>query len=246
MKIAFCFLTYDNLIRTHIWNQFFQDVDPNQYVVYIHPKKRVENKYSFSYNIVKNTIPTISKDHISVVKATLQLFREAYAEEITHFIFLSQSCIPLYSFDILYTFLKGVDCSIVSSMGNNKKDRYFSMSDIMKKHISYPSFVKQQPNMILVNSDVKLFIQNDMTDHFKNMSCPDEHYFINILLFLFKKKVVRQQIDFCNFSLHKTQAIEFKYVDSKLIYNIRLLGFLFMRKVTQLGYVDINFLFDKK
>jgi len=246
MKIAFCFLTYDNLVRTDIWNQYFKDVDPNKYIVYIHPKKTVENQYTFPYNIIKNIIQTRSKDHISVVQATLQLFREAYSEEVSHFIFLSQSCIPLYSFDIIYYFLKLIEYSIISCILNNKKDRYFSMSEIMKKHVTYSSFVKQQPNMILVNSDVKLLIQNDMTHHFKNMSCPDEHYFINLLLFICNKKIIHQQIDFCNFSLNKTQAIEFHHVDSKLIRNIRSLGFLFMRKVTLTGYVDNHFIFYKK
>ena len=53
-KIAFCFLTYDNIIRYDIWNSFFHNCDKNKYVVFIHPKNIINyNDLSFNYQIVK-------------------------------------------------------------------------------------------------------------------------------------------------------------------------------------------------
>ena len=247
-KIAFCFLTYDNIIRYDIWNNFFQNCDKNKYVVFIHPKNIINyNHLSFHYQIVKKKIKTYSKTDIHIIKATIQLLRESYEydEHITHFIFLSQSCIPLYSFDILYDIITKFPLSVVSVINNNKKERYVQLSYKIKRYINYINFVKQQPNMILTREDVKFFIRNDITEHFKNMQCSDEHYFINILLNILNKNVIKKQINFCNTDFHKTQALEFYNISKYFIEKIRNYGFLFMRKVNMNSNIDIQFLFNK-
>jgi len=70
MKIAFCFLTYDNIIRNDIWNNFFENVDKNKYMVYIHPKNIINisnntSNYNFNYHILNNRINTVSKTDIN-------------------------------------------------------------------------------------------------------------------------------------------------------------------------------------
>ena len=232
--IAFCFLTYENIIPINIWNYFFKDISTNNYTVFIHPKNNIlHNIYSFPINIIENKVPTKSKSDISIVKATLQLLKETYNKnnEITHFIFLTQNCIPLYDFNTLEKIIKYSTKSILSCIDNNLKNRYFSLNNTLQKYISYKQFVKQQPNMILVKDDVKDLINNDLTNYFKNMICPDEHYFINTLLYIFKKDIIKQQTHFCNYDLRKTQALTFKNIDNNLIDKIKQKGFLFMRKV---------------
>jgi hypothetical protein len=76
------------------------------------------------------------------------------------------------------------------------------------------------------------------------MQCPDEHYFINILLNVFKKHIIKKQINFCNFDFNRTQALEFSNVNKNFIAQLRAMGFLFMRKVSINGYVDIDFLLN--
>lgn len=250
MKIAFCFLIYDFIIRYDIWNSFFKNIDTEKYCIFIHPKKLLYNKnyesYTFPYNIVKNIIETKSKDHISIVRAILQLLKETYQnnENITHFIFLSQSCIPLYSFDILYQIISNSKYSIISSINNNRKERYYQLSTIIKRYINYESFVKQQPNMILIRDDMKLLLENDYTNHFNNISCPDEHYFINILNSVLKKKIIKRQVHFCNYNFEKTQSLEFYNIDKIFIEKIRNYGFLFMRKVNKNSNIDVHFLLN--
>ena len=192
MKIAFCFLTYDEIIRYDVWNTFFENIDEKLYNVFIHPKNLQQfNNYTFKYNIVKNRVSTERKDDINIVKATLRLLEETYnndlTKNITHFIFLTQSCIPLYSFEILYKIITHFPLSVISYIDNNKKDRYYQLSSVLKKNIHPIHFVKQQPNMILTKDDVKLLINNNLTEHFKYMQCPDEHYFVNILPNILKK-----------------------------------------------------------
>ena len=110
MRIAFCFLTYNEIIRYDVWNRFFENIDENLYTVFIHPKNIQQyNNYTFKYNIVKNIVITERKDDINIVNATLRLLKETYNDDnqITHYIFLTQSCIPLYSFKTLYKITQG-------------------------------------------------------------------------------------------------------------------------------------------
>jgi hypothetical protein len=249
MKIAFCFLTYNEIIRYDVWNTFFENIDEKLYTVFIHPKNVQQYyNYTFKYNIVKNIVSTERKDDINIVNATLRLLEETYnydlTKNITHFIFLTQSCIPLYSFETLYKIITMFPSSVISYIDNNKKERYYQLSSIIKKNINPKNFVKQQPNMILTKDDVKLLINNNLTEHFKYMQCPDEHYFVNILSNIFKRKFIIKQTHFCNPDLHKTQALEYNIVNKFFIDNIRKHGFLFMRKVTIKTDIDIDFLFN--
>ena len=246
MTIAFCFLTYDFIVRYDIWNLFFKDIDVEKYRVFIHPKHHFHHvKYNFHYQIVKNRIPTNRKDNIDIVRATLRLLKETYEydNKITHFIFLSQSCIPLYNFDKLYSLIKLFPESVISSIDNNQKNRYINLSDNLKKYINYNNFVKQQPNMILIREDVENLIKYNLTYEFQNMICPDEHYFINVLNNIFKKKIIKRQTHFCNYDLEKTQGLEFYNIDKKLIEKIRNYGFLFMRKVNNMSVIQNDYLF---
>ena len=247
MKIAFCFLTYDSIVRYDIWNLFFENQDVNKYSVFIHPKNNISfENYNFPYNIIKNRIETISKYNINIVKATLRLLEEAFNKDsdITHFIFLSQSCIPLYSFDIMFNIVTKFPFSVISSINYNKKERYYQLSNLIKKYISYNQFIKQQPNMILIREDVEYLIKNNYTESFKNMICPDEHYFVNILINLLKKKIIKKQTTFCNNDFSKTQAIEFNNINKDFIKKIRNYGFLFMRKVNKNTFIDKDLLWN--
>ena len=236
--IIFCFLTYNDIIPIKYWNIFFDNIDTSKYEVWIHPKYNADHSiYKFPINIVKNKINTIHKSDISIVKATLQMFKEAYDQTIDQringdvFIFCSQNCIPLYTFDFYEKFTNNLNKSIISFIDFNLKDRYNKIGDKIKEYITYQQFIKQQPNMILIRDDIKSLINNDLTVYFKDIQCPDEHYFINMLLYVLKKDVIKSQTHFCNFDSTKTQALTFTNITDDLIDNIKNKGYLFMRKV---------------
>ena len=235
--IIFCFLTYEDIVPINLWNNFFNNINPEKYSVFIHPKYKINPQlYNFKVHQIKNKILTISKSHISIVQATLQLLRESYYKctNGSHFIFLTQHCIPLYSFNVYEQILMNSNKSIISYINHNSKERYYQMDRRLHNYINYNQFIKQQPNMILIKQDVYDFITHDFTSYFKNMMCPDEHYFINMLLYIFKKDIIRQQTHFCNYNLRHTQALNFNQlnINKYLIDNIRKRGFLFMRKIT--------------
>ena len=231
--IIFCFLTYNDIIPIKYWNDFFENINQDKYQVWIHPKFNINKEiYNFPINIVKNKIKTTDKSSISIVRATIQLFKESFNNtKGKYFIFCSQNCIPLHTFDFIYTFLNNVNKSIISFIDFNLKKRYYDLHEEIQNIISFDDFVKQQPNMILNRDDVKSIIDNDFTKYFKNIQCPDEHYFINILIYILKKDIIKSQTHFCNFDLTKTQALNFKSPSKSLINELKNKGFLFMRKV---------------
>ncbi len=245
--IVYCFLTYNNIIRFDIWNQYFQN--QSGFKVFIHAKdpQSINTRfYSFPIHIIQNPVFTKSKSDISIVEATLKLFSDAFHQtpDATHFVFLTQSCIPLYSFNKHSKLISNLDKSILSCIKDNKKERYFSLSPFLKSKIHYQHFFKQQPNMILIKDDIHWLLNNNFIQDFKFMECPDEHYFINIILNIYKKEIILQQINFCNPDLKKTQAINFSIINSNFIDQIRSNGFLFMRKVLPNSQIDIQKLID--
>ncbi len=244
--IVYCFLTYNNLERIDLWEKYFEK--QTNYKVFIHSKETIQPyHYSFPVHIISNRVHTVSKSHISIVHATLHLLKTAYENTPngTHFIFLTQSCIPLYSFEKHYKVIQKLKKSAIHVIMGNKVERYHSLSNQIKKNIQMNQFFKQQPNMILLREDVKWFIENNFLQDFKFMECPDEHYFVNIFIHIYKKEIYNQLIDYCNSEIYKTQALTFYFVDKHTIIRARNLGCLFMRKVNKLSRIDQLFILNE-
>ena len=100
-KIAFCFLIYDQIIHEDLWDFFFKNIDPNKYSIYIHYKTNSPLKYFEKYKLT-NCIETRYENH-TIPLAYNILFRAAY-DDIDNYKFmnLSDSCIPMKSFDYIY------------------------------------------------------------------------------------------------------------------------------------------------
>ena len=103
-KIAFCFLIYDKINHEDIWHRFFEKADKQKYNIYIHYKENVPLKHLEEYKI-QNCIETKWGD-ISLVKAQNKLLEEALKDPNNkHFIFLSNSCVPVKTFQFIYDYL---------------------------------------------------------------------------------------------------------------------------------------------
>ena len=99
-KIAFLFLTIDNINHPFFWEEYFKNND-DKINIYCHPK-----------NPENVTIPWLKKKIISklvetedgyITKAYFNLLAAALGDKNnTKFITISESCIPLISFDKLY------------------------------------------------------------------------------------------------------------------------------------------------
>jgi hypothetical protein len=242
-KIALCFLTYDNIAHPKLWKHFIT----SNYNIYIHNKNEFTGE--FQKYCIKNKVET-EWGHISLIKATLKLFKEAYQDtENEYFVLLSDKCIPLYNSDEIYNKINKLDNNIITCYGpksngysffpnwNNRQceSRFNSLND--KSFFDINMFKKQHQWMILKRNTIKFFIDNDYTYIFGNeFIVPDEHYFINIIL-KYNIPFINKSITFINreegSDLKKYRKFPKTYskLTNEMIKKILQIDTLFMRKV---------------
>ncbi len=104
-KIAFMFLIYDEINQEELWKKFFEKADKNKYNIYIHFKNHKKSDYFDRFKL-KQTVDTKWGDK-SLVEAHNLLLKEALKDvNNEHFVLLSNSCVPLKTFDHIYNYLK--------------------------------------------------------------------------------------------------------------------------------------------
>ena len=97
-KIAFLFLILDNPNFPKIWNSYFRN-NKNKYSIYIHPKFPEKTVWK-KKNIIQNLHET---SWGFITEAYLELLKEAYKDPNNYkFITISESCVPIQSFDKFY------------------------------------------------------------------------------------------------------------------------------------------------
>ena len=239
-KIALCFLTYDNLSQPELWKSFLN----SNFNVYIH------NKYDFngffSKYCIKNKIPTEFGD-ISLVKATLLLFKEAFKNtENEYFILLSDKCIPLYNADKIYNEIININSNIVSlhsHLFNNKELFEYKLLiryNLLKNKLFFNKndFKKQSQWLMLKRDTVKFFIDNDFTHIFgNNYFASDEHYFINIMIKFNIPFIDKNILTYVNWnensdsSKYKPLPKTYSKLTNKIVQNVLNTNCLFLRKI---------------
>jgi hypothetical protein len=238
-KIAFLFLTYDNLKQIKVWETYFNGANSNeQYSIYVHSKHPNEVSDSIlKGRQIKKAIPT-RWGHVSLVDATINMLEEAYMDQNNeYFILVSDSCIPISSFNDFYNFLIQQDQSYILAYDSNK-ERYNELTN--KSFISKKNFKKQHQWMILNRRATHLIITTrHHTKIFKNVFAPDEHYFVNILLH-YQHPFTNKLITYTDWRNSTEHPKTFIVVDDPLIIELRKHGFYFLRKVDR--NTDIKFM----
>jgi len=170
-KIAFCFLIYDKINNEEIWYNYFKNIDKNKYNIYIHYKENKPLTYFEKYKL--NKIIKTEWCSESLVKAQNILLKKAMQDvDNQHFIFISNSCIPLKSFNYIYNSL-------------NKNKSYFNKANSLYKMNKFKLYKASQwcilnrthSNVILNN----IIMQNEIFSFLKNKGCPDEYVYLTIL-----------------------------------------------------------------
>ena len=180
-KIALCFLTYGNLSQPQLWSRIINE-NKDKLNVYIHNKTDfIDPEYNLERFCIKNKEPKTRWGHISLVRATLKLFEEAYKnEENDFFILLSDKCIPLYNFDYIYKQIFRINKNILRVVKGGVSAGYQLLDDSV--FLSINDMQKQSQWIILNRNTCEFFVETDYTSKFGEKSiCPDEHYFITIM-----------------------------------------------------------------
>lgn len=245
-KLAFCFLTYDNLNKSDIWKHFFNNIDSKLYNIYFNSKHDTTD--DFKQYQIKNRYTNTKWGDISLVKATLKLFEEAFNQDENneYFILLSNSCIPINNFNNLYNYLIETNQSHIYGIPRNDIiNRFDDLKDqtfFNKKDWKY-----QYQWMVLKRELVEFFIKNDYCDIFgDNIFCPDEHYFINLCI-KFNLPFNNKSLTFVNWDDYSDNPEYRKYpktydeVDINKMLELKK-DYFFMRKISHRFNFPIEFI----
>jgi hypothetical protein len=184
-KLALLFLIYDEINHEKLWYDYLSQINNRtsphktdvKYSIYIHYKNNKELKF-FEKNKINNSIDTKWGD-ISLVKAQNVLLGEALKDKNnTHFIFLSNSCIPLKNFNHIYDNIQ-LDKSYFNIAPNGIFPRY----DNIKEHTDSNNIMKASQWSILCRKHADI-LYNDRDIYckwFENTPIPDEGAYITYL-----------------------------------------------------------------
>jgi hypothetical protein len=207
-KIALCFLVYENIECEEVWLKWFQG-NEDKINIYIHSK----NNYIPSNSFFKEKsiqIPTVSTTwaRLGIVNATINLFKEALTnDENKMFVLLSGNCIPVKSFEYIYSELLSNENRSYSKINEMDIDdgRYeLIFNRILKlKNIENPKeIVKKHHQWIIVCKDHVKFIcenYNFISELYEDSYYPDECWFLSLMYFYNKQnEVVERYTTFTN------------------------------------------------
>jgi hypothetical protein len=202
-KLAFCFLIYSEIECEELWHEFFKGVNHSKYNIYIHYKENKQLTWFERYKIDKNI--KVTPGRISLVEAMNVLLEEAYKDpENESMIFLSGHCVPLKSFEYIYS---TIDSSKSYFNICNPAQQNYSRCESALNYI--PSYIIQKASQwcILNRKHTVVLIENPVyLEWFKDVPNADEHTYIT---YLFHMKLESELITtpniafattFCNWS----------------------------------------------
>tara|TARA_Y100000389_G_C17429168_1_gene501482 strand:+ start:373 stop:1287 length:915 start_codon:yes stop_codon:yes gene_type:complete len=198
-KIAFCFLVYKELPLLNVWKRYFKNVDDKLYNIYVHYKEKPTNLNGLkNINILDSTVET-NWGEISLVIAQNLLLKNAMKDpKNSHFIFLSDSCIPVKSFNhIKHALDENLSKSFFAMCPDSqcfpRCDKLVnSIIDIDLENLQYGhnplprlerKYIKKSSQWcILIRKHVKLLLKStDYIHWFQHCTASDEHCYITKL-----------------------------------------------------------------
>lgn len=174
-KIAFLFLTIGDIHQPEIWTNYLKN---KQHLssVYINPKHPALIKTEWLENmVIPNHVENTKWGHIT--EAYHRLLDEAVKDQDNvKFVFISESCIPLKSFDSFYEKMMRDDLR-TSYIKFMKPSAYDTLSRIKTQpgYKEHEPFVKHFARMCLSRYHAEKLLEQDFT-FFNNMHVGDEFF----------------------------------------------------------------------
>ncbi|RYD22886.1 MAG: hypothetical protein EOP88_06405 [Verrucomicrobiaceae bacterium] len=182
-KVGFLFLTKGDLNHPEIWREYFSGYE-DRVVVLSHPKYPKHVKSSVLTDTIIDQLIETRWGEVSLVRATRNLLSNALEiDDISHFILLSESCVPIQS---LGTLLKRL------SLDSRSRFRYGGYSrgtPIQKSRAQRIREIPErcwvfQPQWWLMDRKMALFAGlPDFTHLFEDVVASDEMYFGSVLTY---------------------------------------------------------------
>ncbi|KAK9734628.1 hypothetical protein RND81_04G153200 [Saponaria officinalis] len=198
-KIAFLFLTNSDLFFAPIWEIFFNSTSPDYYNVYIHadPDTLVADPggvFAGRFIEARHT----ERSSATLISASRRLIAAAILDDPlnTYFALLSQSCIPIHSFQYVYATVFAATTtahfkSFIEILSNETTlpSRYVSRGEnVMLPEVPYDKFrvgsqffILNKKHALMVLKERKLWRKFRLPCLKVNSCYPEEHYFPTFL-----------------------------------------------------------------
>ncbi|KAI4389124.1 hypothetical protein MLD38_001383 [Melastoma candidum] len=207
-KIAFLFIARNRLPLDLVWNAFFKG-EEDRFSIYVHSRPRflfnkATTRSAYFLNRQVNDSVQVEWGEASMIKAERILLQRALQDPMNkRFVFLSDSCIPLYNFSYTYDYIMSSPNSFVDSFADTKEARYNpKMAPIIPVH----NWRKGSQWAVLIRKHAEVVVKDEAvfslfklhckkrplpefwrdhpipTDASKEHNCiPDEHYVQTLL-----------------------------------------------------------------
>ncbi|KAK6155213.1 hypothetical protein DH2020_009461 [Rehmannia glutinosa] len=129
-KIAFLFIARNRIPLEMVWDVFFQGDAENRFSIYVHSRpgfllSTATTRSTFFLNRQINDSIQVDWGEASMIQAERILLRNALMDPFNErFLFVSDSCIPLYNFSYTYDYIMSASTSFVDSFADTKEGRY--------------------------------------------------------------------------------------------------------------------------
>lgn len=237
-KIAFLLLTRDEVNHSEIWEDYLTQAG-DRAGVFAHPKNpEILKKDSWLREHLIDDLQETEWAGVSIVRATLALLKAAVDDgKFTHFLLVSESCVPVRPFEELSRSLTLDPRTrmFVKSWHDERKhnilraQRVENLKEIRKELAHF-----QAQWMCLSREDADLICENDLTESFENCFAPDEFYFATALAVLGRPplhSVANRHLTWTDWSaIEKKHPGEFTLVTPLLAARIAESGCFFARK----------------
>ncbi|KAK3033050.1 hypothetical protein RJ639_035676 [Escallonia herrerae] len=198
-KIAFLFIARNRLPLDMVWDAFFQGDIELRYSIFVHSRpgfilnKATTRSIYFLNRQVNNSIQ-VDWGGASMIQAERILLEAALPDPSNErFVFLSDSCIPLYNFTYTYDYIMSTSNSYVDSFADTKEGRYNpKMHPVVPVHnwrkgSQWVALTRKHAEVV-VQDDIRRSLPEFWRDHplpadaSKEHNCiPDEHYVSTLL-----------------------------------------------------------------
>lgn len=174
-KIAFLFLTIGDINQPNVWTKYFEGKQ-SKYSIYINPKyPQAINTEWLKDRVIKKRVEKTGWGFIT--EAYHNLLKEAMEDKDNmKFVFISESCVPLKSFDNFYNTMMMDDLrtSYVKFMNVSKYDLEARIKT-QQKYETQGNFIKHYARMCLSRYHVEALLSKDFT-FFNKMHVGDEFF----------------------------------------------------------------------
>lgn len=234
---ALLFLTRGDVNHPKLWEDYFEGSQPEGVSILAHAANlsAVQTEWLHAAQISERVETTWGS--ISLVRAMLALLRAGLADEDnTHFVFLSESCVPIRPLANLRRLL---------AMDGRSRFTWQTCDELAKKHLAKARRMEAvrivpyglgrfHSQWLLLNREAAALVAaDDFTELFEKTTAPDEFYFATVLKMMgwpLEKRVARQDVTWTDWSHGGAHPRTFATVTPALAADIASSGSFFARK----------------